>query len=772
MMKKYIYGILVVVNVFHFNFIEATETYYPYPIIFVHGINSDVTTWDYAKGQLEKYFKDGSGYKYPLQDSKYDYFPYCDYQWQNKGDIPNIAITSLRGSIELALKSFPPEVPEDNRKVIIVAHSMGGIVTRSLLKQDLSGYYASKIDKVVFIGTPHLGSPLADSVWLLNKIRKEIVDPAVKDYPTFYSQNVGTRFVFADGSSSLQVNGLPVQAYGYLSVALEGAQRELNDALCWADAKGFSGSKAVEQLRLNQDVSFNRPIYWSCEDKIAKIELKGSTAGSQTFLGKATENLANPSNFKVIRGINPLPLQILEKTADWWVIRLYTLYNKYFTFPADMSIDDTVSTGDGIVPLISQEGIRTPADYSVSAFHVGETNAAMEASQGNKLLQSLDDPPVIESVRLWKPGTPSWEEAALYRPYIYVIVKLKDYLLADIEIVEMSAYGNSILSLIQDFYDPVTKTYKPYFKLKKDFLKERDYTDPYNKLKFHLMPGEFLVKINTNSTDDPKFDLKVKNPAKKQASCVAYLFSGYKNVLKTAEAGGETWPPVKEAAYYNFLNAPIKNRLYEWTIYDNNTYFAQGGSIIFGMGLPFYISTGGIYAYSAEFNSNGYYYYCAFEGMHYKHWLDFKLDIGNRKVKSVKFLGEGLKQLEGGATDFNILVYRDTSNVWPPRLDLSYDGNESLFTLNTSSFDAYINIKIDNNKGKIGEEIDPAKINPNGDNVWEFKPDFLEYDCIPSPQPPVPASSKPDYAPTSYYIRNAGINCPMLLVTFDEEDAQ
>ena len=40
-------------------------------------------------------------------------------------------------------------------QVDIVAHSMGGIVTKTLIKD----YGSVKINKVVFLGTPHLGSP-------------------------------------------------------------------------------------------------------------------------------------------------------------------------------------------------------------------------------------------------------------------------------------------------------------------------------------------------------------------------------------------------------------------------------------------------------------------------------------------------------------------------------------------------------------------------------------------------------------------------------------
>lgn len=42
-------------------------------------------------------------------------------------------------------------------KVRIVAHSLGGMVTRTALRNE---HFASMVDKIIFLGTPHQGSPL------------------------------------------------------------------------------------------------------------------------------------------------------------------------------------------------------------------------------------------------------------------------------------------------------------------------------------------------------------------------------------------------------------------------------------------------------------------------------------------------------------------------------------------------------------------------------------------------------------------------------------
>ncbi len=52
-------------------------------------------------------------------------------------------------------------------KVNIVAHSMGGIVTRDYAE---SSNYENDIDKIIFLGTPHLGSPSSYITWESGKV--------------------------------------------------------------------------------------------------------------------------------------------------------------------------------------------------------------------------------------------------------------------------------------------------------------------------------------------------------------------------------------------------------------------------------------------------------------------------------------------------------------------------------------------------------------------------------------------------------------------------
>lgn len=761
MRTKFIYSIWIfLIIIFCFNVIEASEQiYYPYPIIFVHGLDGKISDWDYTKDQIEKYFKDGTVFKYPLQDTKYDYFPLCDYQWQNKGDVSNIAITFLKHSIELTLKSFPSEISEDERKVIIVAHSMGGLVVRSLLKQDLSGYYASKIDKVVFIGTPHLGSPCADSVWLLNKIRQDIINPAVSDYSTFYSQNVGTRFNFSDTSSSLAITGLPSEVNNYLLNMLGGEQARLNSALRYADEHGLSGSTAIEQLRLNQNVNFHKTIIAAIGVQQSNIELNGSTVGSETFIGKASENLANPGNFKIVQGVNPYP--------DWAKIydmvvtpHLYSLYNNNFTFPANLSMNDAISTGDIIVPQASQGGIGSGADYFVNAIHTEEPK------QYQAILQALDDKPVIEDVRIITSFTPTGSPEKTY-----VIVKVKDYFLADIEFF-VSGHGG--FDNLNEYYDPETKTYRPYFKFKKDFLRERiDTSAPVTDSKgnvtyLHLQPGEFYLKEGAGGR---VFGLiRVKNPAKKETECQIYYVSEVSAIGKLAQVG--RYRLVNAGPEYGWKDYGIEPNIpysshrweaYNWFLSRPAGFVAPengwkpGGTIsasLYGYGVwwamdPYNGQFGGLPRYAERWAG------ICMTTSSFTMFRVYNYFGTDRAIRSAKLTGYMVKKLKGGGADFNISVYRDTSNTWPPTLDSS--GDIFLFDFNTADYA---------NEDHFEVAVDPSNINPDGNNVLQARSDISVFNCIPESVPYDGSFTWVGYSKAEYE-RTAWVGEPQLILIFE-----
>lgn len=117
--------------------------------------------------------------------------------------------------------------------------------------------------------------------------------------------------------------------------------------------------------------------------------------------------------------------------------------------------------------------------------------------------------------------------------------------------------------------------------------------------------------------------------------------------------------------------------------------------------------------------------------------------------------------LQGGAPDYNLFVYRDTSDKWPPVMSSTYGGNELLFSLNTMLFE---NVT-EEGATPFEVEIDKTKMNLSGINVLELRPDFVEYNRIPALLVPQKAGSA--YSAASY-LQEVLVYDPMLIVIFED----
>jgi len=511
---KFIFvSFLVIANLIFIRFASAEQIYYPYPIVFVHGLNSSDGMWIGMRDDLRQYFRIAQGvgeYKYPGQTSEMNYFIGCDYGPQSNGYIPTIAKDILSLKIDKALSYYPPEIPEKERKVIIVCHSMGGLVTRSLLT-NISAYQG-KIYRVVFIDTPHLGSSYASVLWLLNEINEGNgrMDPPPKKI-LYHSFGAFSSFPFNNKESV---------EYGIISYKILNTRSNIWWLLKLIGL--FGGPKpageAVRDLRTPAFTSYNA-TYSGLLSGLTVTESK-SYSSTDTFLGQV--NLYAPSDFKVITGKNTDGWKITE----WGLAKLLKFSSPTFTFSdlagEPQTIDNAVVNGDGIVTMSSQEAVTMDrvgkADYQVNGFHVGIADNAI-----NETLQAIEDDPVIEKIyaipEKWN-ATPADDS---YNSY-YLIFKVKDYLLADIEIETLTIDGKSIIP--GDF-----KNGKPYNAIGQAFLKERicngkdspketaGYHDIYDdsrnndNIKYPtLMPGEFFIKTKI-SQDAQSLYIKIKNPA-------------------------------------------------------------------------------------------------------------------------------------------------------------------------------------------------------------------------------------------------------------------
>ncbi|MDO8261548.1 MAG: LamG-like jellyroll fold domain-containing protein, partial [Candidatus Magasanikbacteria bacterium] len=79
-------------------------------------------------------------------------------------------------------------------KVDLVAHSMGGLVARYYIVSD---YYENDVDKLVFLGTPHKGSPKSYLMWEAGEGFVDLKEKIVKYYFNFESHFRGYKNIFS-----------------------------------------------------------------------------------------------------------------------------------------------------------------------------------------------------------------------------------------------------------------------------------------------------------------------------------------------------------------------------------------------------------------------------------------------------------------------------------------------------------------------------------------------------------------------------------------------
>ncbi len=98
-------------------------------------------------------------------------------------------------------------------KVDLVGHSMGGLVARQYAQSD---YYANDIDQLIFLGTPHLGAPMAYLAWEGGETGINFEDIFLKLFLTWEGKKLGFSNLF-DYSRNNPINSvqelLPIYDY-------------------------------------------------------------------------------------------------------------------------------------------------------------------------------------------------------------------------------------------------------------------------------------------------------------------------------------------------------------------------------------------------------------------------------------------------------------------------------------------------------------------------------------------------------------------------------
>ncbi len=175
MKKKFLTLLFGVYQVFLFGQYDC-----PYPIIFVHGINSDHTTWQTTLNQLNPYLGSSQVLTFNLNASTSTLYS-DDVVWvTDPNTVSNSCIYTINFNAQAgmgtqsasneasivkqgyALKLAIEKViaVTQKEKVVLVGHSMGGLASRDYLQRWATANN-HHVAKLLTIGTPHLGANIA-----------------------------------------------------------------------------------------------------------------------------------------------------------------------------------------------------------------------------------------------------------------------------------------------------------------------------------------------------------------------------------------------------------------------------------------------------------------------------------------------------------------------------------------------------------------------------------------------------------------------------------
>jgi hypothetical protein len=154
---------------------------YRAPVVLLHGLWAGPETWEILKRDLR-----ANGYAFVLN------YPYPNNQsLESNKDV-------LKDSAEKALGEAHMRMV-GARKVDVVGHSMGGLVAKYNPEK------ATNVRRVVTVGTPHCGSPLAN--WACN-LRLRLCDPAVRDLIVTKDQCILPGNNLGPGVPVIAINGI------------------------------------------------------------------------------------------------------------------------------------------------------------------------------------------------------------------------------------------------------------------------------------------------------------------------------------------------------------------------------------------------------------------------------------------------------------------------------------------------------------------------------------------------------------------------------------
>ena len=451
---------IVVICVLMMNSIvfASSEEYRPSPLLLVHGFGSGSNkSWgkflsEIDKRELFKKYKNGGSLCYAV-----------NYSWGLSNASPIDVGKRVTDDIQGLIK-----MNAGQNKVRVIAHSMGGLATRY-------AYDPNHIEKVVFLGVPHLGSPLASVLWVYNKLVNHNFHDILQDYCTYSFSS----------SKEEEVSNLFCAASQYIDKWCGDLERIIGEI--YNKTKIRADGDAIFAMRVaNGDCLFNKKQDFKSKSSGAKLSVNIAEGHVQN------EFLLDNSIFKI-----PLNMESLSGTAGClmgsFLSRLQAaMYGGVFTLPHGNDFA-SLDSGDFVVSRLSQSALGESAD--VFRHHTTETKDV------DTILKLLDDAPKVKRVRIVE--APPYARGAYYN--CYLIFKVEEYFLADLEVE--GSVTNGILD--SQWRGKV----KPFEILDREFLRTRPFINNYGPVLDYylnpvtLEPGEFAVKVNNlnNLTHEAKF---------------------------------------------------------------------------------------------------------------------------------------------------------------------------------------------------------------------------------------------------------------------------
>jgi pimeloyl-ACP methyl ester carboxylesterase len=229
---------------------SSTPKNFPYPVILIHGFNSDSDTWDdfteylTTQGWYENpnniiHFDlndDDDNSKSPLSDVKYisggtndaDFYR-IDF---DNGELSNQAAIVKQGyAIEMAIEKVLTATQKD--KVILFGHSMGGLAAREYLQNRTQADGQHHVAKLITSGTPHRGIEL--SFLPLGDIHSDAIRDMLKNY-TLSGQNGAYLYGGYENPNLITIGGPPdffnidVNCNGIIGGAVSGLNNKYIDS--------------------------------------------------------------------------------------------------------------------------------------------------------------------------------------------------------------------------------------------------------------------------------------------------------------------------------------------------------------------------------------------------------------------------------------------------------------------------------------------------------------------------------------------------------------